>query len=149
KLFGDADLGLLYSGNFGRAHANEAFFDLARLLRNDNIGFAFGIRGDRAEAVREQIRPADTHIRMAGVASGTRLEGRLSAADIHLVSLRPEWEGLVVPSKFFGSLAAGRPVLFDGSPNSGVAGWIRQHRVGWVLTPDSRESIARELRELG
>src|SRR5262249_23344299 len=51
KLFGDADLGLLYSGNFGRAHSHEAFFDLARLLRDDNIGFAFGIRGNRADAV--------------------------------------------------------------------------------------------------
>ena len=65
-----------------------------------------------------------------------------------MVSLRPEWEGIVVPSKFFGSLAAGRPVLFDGPAGSAVAMWIREHQVGWVLSEESMESIAKELRAL-
>ena len=65
------------------------------------------------------------------------LEVRLSAADIHVVTLRDEWTGTVVPSKFFGALAVGRPVLFAGSPKSAVARWIVKHRVGWVLTESS------------
>jgi colanic acid biosynthesis glycosyl transferase WcaI len=34
KLFGDAVVGLLYSGNFGRAHSHEIFFELARTLKS-------------------------------------------------------------------------------------------------------------------
>src|SRR5437867_844233 len=147
-LFGDAALGLLYSGNFGRAHAHDRFLELARILRSDNIAFAFGMSGNRADRVRESVRPSDTNIRMVGFASEAELEARLSAADIHLVSLRAEWEGIVVPSKFFGSLAAGRPVLFDGPAGSAVAMWIREHQVGWVLSEESIESIAGALREL-
>src|SRR5262249_27862213 len=43
KMFGTADLGLLYSGNYGRAHAHEGFLALARMLQPDNIAFAFGM----------------------------------------------------------------------------------------------------------
>ena len=148
KLFGDAALGLLYSGNFGRAHSHEAFFELARSLKSDNIAFAFGIRGNRTSLVRQSLRPDDANIRIIDFASEAELEARLSAADIHLVSLRPEWNGLVVPSKFFGSLAAGRPVIFAGPGDSDIAGWIREHQVGWVLSGDSSETIAEELRAL-
>jgi len=148
KLFEDAALGLLYSGNFGRAHSHEAFFELARSLKSDNIAFAFGIRGNRAGVVRQSMRPDDANIRIVDFASEAELEARLSAADIHLVSLRPEWNGLVVPSKFFGSLAVGRPILFAGSGDSDIARWIREHQVGWVLNADSSEAIAGELRAL-
>src|SRR5438477_161457 len=86
NMFGNARLGLLYSGNFGRAHSHEAFFELARTLKADGIGFAFGIRGNRAAAVRDSIGPDDHNIRLLGFASEDELESRLSAADIHLVS---------------------------------------------------------------
>jgi colanic acid biosynthesis glycosyl transferase WcaI len=148
NLFGDAALGLLYSGNFGRAHSHEAFFELARSLKSDNMAFAFGIRGNRTSLVRQSLRPDDANVRIVDFASEAELEVRLSAADIHLVSLRPEWNGLVVPSKFFGSLAAGRPVIFAGPADSDIARWIREHRVGWILNRDSSETIAKELRAL-
>src|SRR5262249_37416250 len=45
-------------------------------------------------------------------------------------------------------LAAGRPVIFAGSPDSAIAGWIREYGVGWVLTPDSLDAVAAELRML-
>src|SRR3989449_10471003 len=148
SLFGEAKLGLLYSGNFGRAHSHEAFFELARVLKEDKIVFTFGVRGNRADFLRDQIGRDDTNIRIAPFASEAELEARLSAADIHLVSLRPEWEGLVVPSQFFGSLAAGRPVIFAGPADSDIARWIREHQVGWVLNRDFSEAIADELRAL-
>jgi colanic acid biosynthesis glycosyl transferase WcaI len=147
-LFGVEPLGLLYSGNFGRAHSCEEFLELARLLRGSGTHFCFGVRGNRADELRATVRPDDTNVTVAGFAPEAVLEQRLAAADIHLVSLRPEWTGLVVPSKFFGSLAVGRPVLFAGSRASAVARWIEEHRVGWVLDGGSREAIAGRLREL-
>jgi colanic acid biosynthesis glycosyl transferase WcaI len=149
ELFGNGALALLYSGNFGLAHSYEEFLELARLLRRDGVEFCFGVRGNRAEELGAAIRPDDANVRLAGFAPESQLVKRLSAADIHLVSLRPEWSGLVVPSKFFGALAAGRPVLFAGPRDAAIAGWIREHQVGWVLDRESLPDVAATLRELG
>jgi hypothetical protein len=71
---------------------------------------------------------------------------RLASADILIVSLREEWTGAAVPSKFFGALAIGRPVLFCGSPKSAVAYWIKQFNLGWVLAPGCAAEVAHEIR---
>ncbi len=147
-LFGVSRLGLLYSGNFGRAHSFTEFLDLARLLRHDGVDVCFGVRGNRVEELKAAIRPDDANVRLAGFAPESDLIKRLSAADVHLVSLRPEWSGLVVPSKFFGALAVGRPVLFAGPRDAAIAGWIREYQVGWVLDRESLSEVAAALRNL-
>lgn len=147
-LFGDARLGLLYSGNFGRAHGYAEFLDLARMLRGEPVRLCFAGRGNRMDDLRAAVRPDDANVTFAGFAPESELEKRLGACDLHLVSLRPEWTGTVVPSKFFGALAAGRGVLFAGSPDSAVARWVREYRVGWVLTRDTLPEVAAALREL-
>jgi glycosyltransferase involved in cell wall biosynthesis len=148
ELFGDSRLGVLYSGNFGRAHSFVEALELARRLRGTGVHFCFGVRGNRAEELRAAVRPDDSNVTLAGFAPETELVQRLSAADVHLVSLRPEWTGLVVPSKFFGSLASGRPVIFAGSREAAIARWIEEDRVGWVLDPNSVDAVAAQLRAL-
>ena len=152
ELFGDAALGLLYSGSFGRAHSYDEFLELARALRDvsrpDGVSFCFAGRGNRAEELRQAVTPEDLNIRLAGFAPENELERRLAACDLHLVSLRPDWTGTVVPSKFFGALAAGRAVVFAGSPESSIGQWLREHGVGWVLTPESLAAVAADLRAL-
>jgi glycosyltransferase involved in cell wall biosynthesis len=148
SLFGDAALGLLYSGSFGRAHTHAEFLQLARLLRDDAVVFCFAGRGHRVDELRAAVTSQDANVRFAGFAPEAQLEQRLAACDLQLVSLRPEWTGTVVPSKFFGALAAGRGVVFAGSPDSAIARWISEHQVGWVLTPESVAAVASELRAL-
>jgi hypothetical protein len=65
-----------------------------------------------------------------------------------MASLKPDWSGIVVPSKFFGSLAAGRPILFAGPEDCSVARWIRQHRVGRVQTGCNQEEVSAWLINL-
>ena len=122
--------------------------DLARSIRNTGIHLCFGVRGNRAEELAAAITPDDTNMSLAGFAPESALVTRLAAADIHLVSLRPEWTGLVVPSKFFGSLAAGRPVIFAGSRTAAIARWIEEYKVGWVLDRQSEHAVIEELRAL-
>jgi colanic acid biosynthesis glycosyl transferase WcaI len=147
-LFGNAKLALLYSGNFGRAHSYEDILALARRLRGAEIHFCFAVRGNRADELRAAVSSADTNISFAGFAAEEELAKRLAAADIHLASLRPNWTGVVVPSKFFGSLAAGRPVLFSGDANSGLAHWIREYHLGWELRSEQLDATAQALQEL-
>jgi len=148
NLFGNAPLGLLYSGTFGRAHSYTEFLELARALRGSGVHFCFAGRGNRTDELKGAVTSEDTNVSFAGFAPEAELEKRLTACDLHLVSLRPEWTGTVVPSKFFGALAAGRGVLFAGSPDSAIARWVIEHRVGWVLTPETAATVTEELRNL-
>jgi colanic acid biosynthesis glycosyl transferase WcaI len=144
-LFGNAALALMYSGSFGRAHSYQEILGLARLLRGYDIRLVFGVRGNREQMLREAVGEEDVNVTFCGFAAADRLEARLSAPDIHVASLRTEWTGMVVPSKFFGAIAAGRPVLFSGSPDSALARWIECYGLGWVLTPDNICQIADQI----
>lgn len=148
ELFGECQLGLLYSGNFGRAHGFDTVLKLARKLRFDQVSFCFAGRGPKLGAVQAAVTLADRNIRFAGFADERCLAARLTAADVHLVALRESWTGTVVPSKFFGALAAGRPVLFAGSADSAIARWIEDFGVGWILDETSVDEVADGLRRL-
>ncbi|MFX6876802.1 hypothetical protein ABTH39_19765, partial [Acinetobacter baumannii] len=58
------------------------------------------------------------------------LADSLAAADVHLISLLPALEGLIVPSKLYGILAAGRPTIFIGDTEGEVAKVLREHDCG-------------------
>ena len=62
-----------------------------------------------------------------------RLSESLAAADVHLVSLLPEIEGLVVPSKVYGTMAVARPTLFVGDRNGEVAQLVARHGSGFSV----------------
>ena len=150
ELFGGAKLAILYSGNMGKAHDFALFLRLARILRRReaSINICFGCRGNRSKELRKAVGEEDTNIRFAPFAEEVELEKRLNSADIHLLSLRPEWSGIVVPSKFFGSLAAAKPVLYAGPEDSAIAEWIRMLNAGWILSEKNLERLADELSEI-
>jgi len=149
ELFGDARLGLLYSGTLGRAHDFVRLLAVARRARElagNEVAFAFACAGHRVTELRAALGPADTNVRLLPMCGEAELGARLRAADLHLLSLRDEWSGIVVPSKFFGSLAIGRPVVYSGPGASDIARWTKELGVGLVLASDAEvEEIARTL----
>jgi glycosyltransferase involved in cell wall biosynthesis len=141
-LFPRARLALLYAGTMGRAHDYAAFLRLARACRaraGDAIGFCFAARGNRHEELVRALGADDHNVVLAPFAEEAALPARLAAADLHLVSLQPAWAGVVVPSKFFASLAIGRPVVYAGPADSEIARWIAQHDLGITLGDGDRE----------
>ncbi|HET9869420.1 MAG TPA: hypothetical protein VFR02_02835, partial [bacterium] len=147
-LFGDAKLGFLYSGNLSHPHEFYLTLKLARKMREKAV-FTYSARGNRLDDLKKAWNPEDVNVRFTAFAPLDRLEARLSAPDAHLVSLKEAYRGVAVPSKFFGALAAGRPVLFEGSPRSAIARWIEEYGVGWVLTEDSLRQVAEGLESFG
>lgn len=153
QLFGGAKLALLYSGTMGRAHDHRALLAVARACRRrsgNDVTFCFASRGNRHDELRAAVSAEDTNVRFAPFADEAALADRLRAADLHLISLQPEWAGVVVPSKFFGALAVGRPVLYAGPAESEIARWIDQHDVGLVVGQGDAgiEAAAARLQEL-
>jgi colanic acid biosynthesis glycosyl transferase WcaI len=151
ELFGDARLALLYSGTMGRAHDFELFVRLARACRarsGDRIRICFAARGNRFDDLRRAVEPEDRNITLAPFAEEGALQRRLAGADMHMVSLRADWAGLVVPSKFFASLAIGRPILYAGPADSEIARWIAEYDLGLHLTDGNVDAVAERLHHL-
>ena len=132
---------LLYSGNMGRAHCAEEFAALAERLRAEPVRCRFVFAGNgpmRAEWERrwgglfEFLPPA----------SDGACAAHLLAADVHLVSQRAEWMGVVVPSKFQAACALGRPVVFAGPAESAVGRWLAEADAGWLLPPGAADAVA-------
>src|SRR5678815_5420286 len=59
----------------------------------------------------------------------------LSIADVHLISLRPQFVGISVPSKLYGAMASARPILFVGPERCETADAIHDARCGVVVDP--------------
>jgi glycosyltransferase involved in cell wall biosynthesis len=149
ELFGDAQLGILYSGTIGKAHQFEEFILLARELRKRNVSaaFCFAGRGNCYQELRDMVGQEDDNICFAGFIDEKMLPLRLAAADIHMISLRQGWEGIVVPSKFFGSLAAGRPLLYCGAQKSCLAELIKEEGLGLAVEMNTITAVADTLEE--
>lgn len=64
-----------------------------------------------------------------------RLAELLASGDIHVICQKPGTEGLLVPSKVYGTLAVGRPILFIGPEQSEVGQIIRDGGCGCIVQP--------------
>ena len=139
-----------YSGNLGRVHDVEAIIELIGALDDEPetvmlfIGAGLGYRrlkdivGDR-RITKTVFRPYQPR---------ERLGESLTAPDLHIVSLRSDCEGIVMPSKLYGILAAGRPVLSIGKPNGSVARIVRDYGAGLVAAPGRMDALAAEIGAL-
>lgn len=151
KLFKDTALTLLYTGTIGNAHDFSFFLKLARELnrRKASVGFCFAGFGNRFDDLKSQINDKDTNISFAGfVETDQELEKRLSSADIMLISLKKEWTGVSVPSKYFSALSIGKAVLFSGSKDSALSFWTKKYDLGFQLEKKSINRVADLLSEI-
>ncbi|MDE2306047.1 MAG: glycosyltransferase family 4 protein [Gammaproteobacteria bacterium] len=139
-----------YSGNLGRAHEIDTLIGAAKRL-GDDASFAFLMIGGGAKmsALRTEVA--------CGALNGfvflpyqprEELADSLAAADVHLVSLLPDLEGLIVPSKLFGILAAGRPCVFIGDSRGEVARILGQSACGFVVQPGDAAGLVAAIRTL-
>ena len=72
----------------------------------------------------------------------------LAAGDLHLVTIKRGLEGVVVPSKLYSILAAGRPILVLAPEGSDAARVVRRIGCGVVVDPDDPAALAAVVREL-
>jgi colanic acid biosynthesis glycosyl transferase WcaI len=134
---------VVYSGNMGLAHDFDTVLDAADSLRGRRIVFLFIGEGPRRLEVEAaaRLRGID-NIRFLPPQPADKLSESLSAADAHLVTMRPNLSGLVVPSKVYGVLAAGRPCLFVGPRDSEAARLLRETDSGIPVEPGRSAELA-------
>lgn len=134
-----------YSGNLGRAHDLEPILDAAdRLRHRANLRFLFIGGGAGKPWLEEQVAQRGlTAFLFKPYQPRSELGYSLTAPDVHLISLRPEMEGYVVPSKFYGVAAAGRATIFLGDRQGEIARMVESADCGAVVDPHDGEALAK------
>jgi len=139
-----------YSGNLGRAHEYETMLGAAILLA-DEPAVRFLVIGDghHAQALRAAAQASGlANIDFRPYQPSELLSQSLGAGDVHWISLRPELEGLIVPSKVYGILAAGRPIIAVSAADGEIARLIAECGCGLQVDPGDSSGLARAVRRL-
>lgn len=139
-------LTIMYSGNLGRAHDIDT---VKRVLARTSTRWIFAGGGPLRDSFEQYCRSRQfTHVEFRSYCPLDRLGDSLAQAHIGLVTQRPETLGTLVPSKTYGIMAAGRPVLFIGPRQSTTAQIVASHQCGWHIEPGDSGALSSLLERL-
>jgi colanic acid biosynthesis glycosyl transferase WcaI len=146
KLAGKFVVG--YSGNLGRAHEFDTVLAAAERLRNEpHIIFLMIGGGKRFEELIAAVKAhgLENSFRFEAYQPRAMLPYSLGVPDVQWLSLNPQ-QGLIVPSKFYGIAAAGRPIVMIGAAEGEIGRLVQRHRCGVVIRPGDAALLADTLR---
>jgi len=138
---------VLHAGNLGFYGAWETVIKSAQLLSHEGVGFIFVGEGAMRSQV-EDFAEGVGNVRFQAFRASHQVPYVLAAGDLHLVTIKRGLEGVVVPSKLYSILAAGRPVLALAPEASDAARIVRRYGCGVVIDPDDSAALAAVVKEL-
>ena len=144
----DGKVTLLYSGNLGLGHELETvMYALKKLGDVGHLRIVFVGNGRRRKWLERLAEELGLDcVEFHRPVALEQLSDLLAAGDVHLVSQRPGTQGLIVPSKLYGVLAAGRPTLFVGPEDCEVGRVLRRSGAGMVVRPGDVDDVAEGLK---
>lgn len=137
---------VLYAGTLGREHPIQTILEAASILdkKYPEIEFVFvggGIGQDLL--ARERARRGLNNIRLLPWQPPSRLKSMMESGDLHLVSMKHELEGLLVPSKVYSAFAAARPCILIGPDRSEAARVIKEFKAGHIVPQNDGDALAK------
>ena len=138
---------LVHAGNLGFYGAWNTLVTAARHLTNEGVGLVFV--GDGAQ--RPQIEAAaegSGNIRFLEFFPASRIPSVLAAADAHIITVKRGLEGVVVPSKMYGILAAGKPILAVAPKETDAVSLGVQRGFAVAADPDRPADVVNAVRAL-
>lgn len=141
---------VLYSGNQGRCHDLVTVLAAALLLRHDpQVQFLFVGSGPQNGRLRQLVHDWGLrNCRFLPYQDVEDLPYSLASADLALVTLSIEAEGLVAPSKLYGHLAAGTPIAAITPANSYLRQLVETHRCGRWFSNGDADGLAGWIQQL-
>jgi glycosyltransferase involved in cell wall biosynthesis len=140
---------VMHSGNVGHAQNLDTLILATTYLRDlDDLAvpiIGFGARHVEMQQLADRLE-ADP-VRFLEYQPRDRLSESLSAADIHYVGLARGLSGYVVPSRLYGILSAGRPVIAAADEDSETARLVAEVGCGVVVPPDRPDLVAAAIRD--
>jgi glycosyltransferase involved in cell wall biosynthesis len=129
---------VMYSGNMGLSQRLEQILEAAEVIRDRrDIVFAMvGNGADRRNLERQATARQLCNVKFFDYQAKAELADSLSAADVHVVILRPEVQRLLMPSKLYGVLSSGTPALVLADADCELAGLVAENDLGTVVSGD-------------
>ncbi|WP_350126981.1 glycosyltransferase family 4 protein [Imperialibacter sp.] len=123
---------ILYSGNMGVAHEFETILGVSkRLARFSSLHFLFVGKGVHRSLIENFIADqSPVNVSLIDYLPDDKFQEVSQESLAHFISLKSGYEGLMVPSKFYSSIAAGKPVIYEGGNSSEIALLIAEHGLG-------------------
>jgi colanic acid biosynthesis glycosyl transferase WcaI len=147
EIRGDFPFVALHAGNLGFYGAWGTLLKAAEILRNENAALVFV--GDGANrAALEASASGSPNVRFLPFRPFEQVPHVMMAGDVHIVTIKRGLEGVVVPSKLYSILAAGRPVLAVAPESSDAARIVTDSGCGLAADPDDPAAVANAIREL-
>jgi colanic acid biosynthesis glycosyl transferase WcaI len=138
---------LVHAGNLGFYGAWNTLVTAARSLINEGVGLVFV--GDGAQ--RGQIEAAAAgsgNIRFLDFFPASKIPSVLAAADAHVLTVKRGLEGVVVPSKMYGILAAGKPIVAVAPKETDAVSIGIQRGFAIAADPDRPAEVVSAVRGL-
>ena len=138
---------LVHAGNLGFYGAWNTLITAARSLAVEGVGLVFV--GDGAQ--RSQVEAAaagSSNIRFLEFFPASKIASVLAAADAHVITVKRGLEGVVVPSKMYGILAAGKPILAVAPRETDVVSLGVQRGFAVAADPDRPAEVVNAVRAL-
>lgn len=142
---------LLYSGNLGVAHDHETFLRayVEHHRRGSGaLGLWLNARGRSADRLEEALAAGRVPFHRTQPLPLEQLASLLVTPAAHLVTLRREFWGYVLPSKIYGCLASGKDILYIGPRESDVHLLCSGTKNYWQVDPGDDGAVYRALEEL-
>ena len=144
---GDFRFVLLHAGNLGFYGAWDTLLEGARQLHANGVGLVFVGDGAQRQALEATAKGAP-NIRFLPFFPPRKIPSVLAAADAHLITVKRGLEGVVVPSKMYSILAAGKPIVAVAPDECDVVSLGKQLGFSVAADPDSPEQFVECVREL-
>jgi len=138
---------LLHAGNLGFYGTWGTLIAAAQKLQDEEIGLVFV--GDGAQ--RAQIEAAALgcrNVRFLPFFPASKIASVLAAPDAHIVTVGRGLEGVIVPSKMYGILAAGKPIVAVASRETDVAAIGEKRGFAICADPDDALQVADAVRQI-
>ncbi len=147
EIRGTGDFVVLHAGNLGFYGAWPTLLNAARILPENGIRLVF--IGDGANRNELQRASQDCSIvRFLPFRPASEIPCVMAAGDVHVVTIRRGLGGVIVPSKLYSILAAGKPVLAVAPEETDVSRIVRREACGLVVDPDNPAALAAAIQSL-
>jgi putative colanic acid biosynthesis glycosyltransferase WcaI len=138
---------LVHAGNLGFYGAWSTLITAARKLASDGVGLVFVGAGAQQKQI-EAAAAGSSNIRFLNYFPASEIPSVLAAADAHVITVKRGLEGVIVPSKMYGILAAGKPIVAVAPQETDAAAIGCQRGFAVSADPDKPEEVAAVVRAL-
>jgi len=138
---------VLYSGNMGRAHEYETLLRAIEELQHEKIKFEISGGGYNYNALKEKACSLN-NVEFSGFVPREALSTLINRSDLGIVIGSRELSGIIVPSKFYGYIACGKPVIYISSGSDAISEHISRGKLGYCVANGDSNRLISILRRL-